>query len=59
MTKLNTEQYIEFIKNTIASEGWKLADTANKIALEQKIITVEQYSQAAKLMVEAYKKENW
>lgn len=59
MTKLNTEQYIEFIKNTIASEGYKLADAANKIALEQQTITTEQYSEAAKLIVEAYKKENW
>jgi hypothetical protein len=59
MTKLNTEQYIEFIKNTIASEGYKLADTANKIALEQQTITTEQYSEAARLIVEAYKKENW
>lgn len=50
---LNTKQYIDFIKNTIATEGYKIADTANKIALEMKEITIEQYGQAARLIVAA------
>lgn len=50
---LNTKQYIEFIKNTIETEGYKVADTANKIALEMKEITIEQYSEAARLIVAA------
>lgn len=51
--KLDTNQYIEFIKTTIATEGYKVADTANKIALEQKAITTAQYSEAARLIVAA------
>lgn len=51
---LNTKQYINFIKNTIALEGWKVADTANKLALEANSITTAQYSKAARLIVEAY-----
>lgn len=50
---ITNEMYIEFIKNTIATEGYKVADTANKLALEQKAITVDQYSAAARLIVEA------
>lgn len=55
MTKMiiTDEMYTEFIKNTIATEGYKVADTANKIALEMKKITTEQYSKAARLIVAA------
>jgi hypothetical protein len=52
-TIITDEMYIEFIKNTIETEGYKVADTANKLALEQKAITTEQYSKAARLIVEA------
>lgn len=51
---MNTTQYLKFIKNTIALEGYKVADTANKLALEAKQITTAQYSKAAQLIVEAY-----
>jgi hypothetical protein len=54
MTKLNETQYIEFINNTIASEGYKVADTANKIALEQKAISTDLYSKAARLIAAAF-----
>ena len=54
MKKLNREQYIDFIKKTIEEEGWKIADTANKLALGQKAITTEQYSEAARLIVDAF-----
>lgn len=52
-TIITDEMYIEFIKNTIKTDGYKVADTANKLALEQKAITVKQYSEAARLIVEA------
>lgn len=51
---MNTNLYIEFIKYTLATEDWKTADAANKIALEAKQITTEQYSAAAQLIVNAY-----
>lgn len=46
--------YIGFIENTIKTEGYKVADKANKLALESNQITVEQYSKAARLIVKAY-----
>lgn len=55
---MTTKLYIDFIKNTIKAEGYKVADKANKIALESKQITVEQYSKAARLIVKAYLAEN-
>lgn len=51
---ITNEMYIEFIKNTIKSEGWKVADTANKLALESEKITLDQYRAAAQLIVKAY-----
>ena len=51
MTK---KQYLAFIKNTIAVEGYKVADTANKLALENKAISLEQYRAAAQIIAEAY-----
>lgn len=50
---MTTKMYLDFIKNTIATEGYKIADNANKIALEMKKITTEQYRQAAQMIVEA------
>lgn len=52
-TIISDEMYAEFIKKTIATEGYKVADTANKLALEMKAITTEQYSMAARLIVAA------
>ena len=43
--KLDTNQYLDFIKNTIATEGYKVADTANKIALEKNAITTASTAQ--------------
>lgn len=51
---MNTNLYLNFIKNTINTDGWKVADTANKIALDMKEITTAQYSAAARLIVDAY-----
>lgn len=50
---METKMYIDFIKKTIATEGYKVADRANKIALEMKKITTAQYSEAARLIVAA------
>ena len=54
MKKLDTNQYIDFIKTTIETEGYKVADTANKMALEMKRISTEQYSKAARLIANAF-----
>lgn len=51
---ITNEMYIEFIKKTIETEGWKVADTANKLALESKKITHNQYSAAAQMIVKAF-----
>ena len=51
---MNTNQYIEFINDTIKTEGWKIADKANKLALEMKQISTEQYSKAARLIAKAF-----
>ena len=50
---ITNEMYIEAIKNAIKIEGYKVADTMNKMALGQKAITTEQYSEAARLIVAA------
>ena len=54
MKKLDTNQYIDFIKTTIENEGYKVADTANKMALEMNRINHEQYSAAARLIANAF-----
>ena len=54
MNKLDTNQYIDFIKTTIETEGYKVADAANKMALEMKRISTEQYSAAARLIANAF-----
>lgn len=51
---MNTTLYINFIKSTIETEGYKVADHANKIALEMKQITTSQYSEAASLIAAAF-----
>jgi ribosome-binding protein aMBF1 (putative translation factor) len=56
---ITNKMYTDFIKNAIETEGYKVADIANKMALETKAITLDQYRAAAQLIVEAYKKANW
>lgn len=56
--KMSTNLYMEFIKNAVKTEGIKVADTANKLALEMKTITLDQYRQAARILVDAYLAEN-
>ena len=54
MKNLDTKQYIDFIKTTIATEGYKVADAANKMALEMNRISTAQYSAAARLIANAF-----
>ena len=54
MKKIDTNQYIDFIKTTIETEGYKVADTANKMALDMNRISTEQYSAAARLIANAF-----
>lgn len=51
---MDTNLYIKFIRETLKNEGLQTADRANKLALKMKRITVEQYSAAARILVEAY-----
>ena len=51
---MNTKLYLGFIENTVNSEGIKVADIANKKALESKEITTEQYSAAARIIAKAF-----
>lgn len=53
-TIITNEMYMIFIRNTIETEGWKVADAANKLALESKKITLDQYRTAAQIIVEAF-----
>ena len=49
-----TTMYLNFIRNAIKTEGIHVADTANKLALEMKRISLDQYRAAAQILVEAY-----
>ena len=51
---MDTKTYTDFIKAVIKSDGYQIADRANKEALEIKAITVEQYSKAASLIAQAF-----
>ena len=57
MKNLDTNLYIDFIKTTIETDGYKVADEANKTALEMNRISTEQYSAAARLIADAFLKE--
>ena len=51
---MTNKMYQEFIENTIKTEGWAVADRANKIALETKKITQSQYREAAGKIAKAF-----
>lgn len=53
-TTITNKMYLDFIKDAIAKEGYKVADIANKMALEIEAITLDQYRMAAKLIAAAY-----
>lgn len=52
--KLETNLYLDFIRESVKTEGIKVTDTANKLALEMKAITLDQYLAAAHILVDAY-----
>jgi hypothetical protein len=52
--KIPTKMYLDFIRKAIKTEGITVADTANKLALETQAITLDQYSQATHILVDAY-----
>ena len=51
---LDTDQYLAFIRETIAAGDYKAADTVNKLALHMQKITTTQYSKAARLIAAAF-----
>lgn len=51
---MNTQLYIRFIQYAIKTEGYDVADKANKIALTSAQITTAQYSKAAQLIAKAF-----
>ena len=51
-----TKLYLDFIEKTLKSDGIKVADIANKKALEMRKITQEQYIKAAHIIVKEYLK---
>ena len=53
-TAISSKEYLDFIGRAIASDGWRVADTANKLALESGAISQAQYSAAAQLIVKAF-----
>ena len=57
MKKLDTNQYIDFIKAAIETEGYRVADIANKMALKMNCISTKQYSAAARLIADAFLRE--
>ena len=55
---METKMYLDFIRETVDDEGIKVADIVNKKALEAGKITTEQYSAAARILVDAYLAKN-
>lgn len=51
---ISSGEYIDFIKNATQSEGYHVADVANKLALESKQISTDQYLQAARIIAKAF-----
>lgn len=51
---IKSGEYIDFIKKAIRSDGYHIADVANKLALESKQITLDQYRIAARIIADAF-----
>lgn len=51
---MDTKFYLDFITKTLKTDGIKITDTANKLALKEGRITTDQYSAAARILVKAY-----
>ena len=52
--KISDGLYLDFIAKAIKSDGYQIADAANKLALESKQITTDQYLKAARIIVDAF-----
>ena len=52
--KITDRMYTDFIRSAIHTDGYRVADAANKLALESKQITTDQYLQAARIIAEAF-----
>lgn len=55
---MDTEQYLNFIRDALKNEGVRVADVANKLALDLKRITTDQYSAAARLIAETWLRDH-
>ena len=51
---IQSGEYIDFIKKAIRSDGYQVADVANKLALESNQITLDQYRIAARIIADAF-----
>ena len=57
MKKINTitdRMYTDFIRSAIHTDGYRVAEAANKLALESHQITLEQYRIAARIIADAF-----
>ena len=55
---ITTEMYLNFIRNAVQTDGIHVTDIANKLALDMKAITLDQYLKAAHILVAAKLAEN-
>lgn len=53
---IQSGEYIDFIKKAIRSDGYHIADISNKLALESKQITTDQYLKAARIIAREFLK---
>ena len=51
---IDNKTYLDFVKESLKTETISAVDTMNKMALEIKSITIDQYLAAAKILVAVY-----
>ena len=51
--KQNVKEYVDAVKMMIETEGFEAANIANHKALETKMITLEQFQAAARILAKA------
>lgn len=56
--KITTKMYLNFIRNAVKTDGIHVTDIANKMALDIGAITLDQYLEAAHILVAAKLAEN-
>lgn len=52
--KQNVKEYVKAVEIMIETEGWEAASTANHKALETKLINLEQFQAAARVIAKAF-----